>query len=182
VRAAINVRLASENPAEYNQDDVAIANQAAEALLAAFAAGDCEIFIDTYVDLDRGYFPRHGLFDRRYNPRPASFVYRNLQGWLGAFERAPVLDEMLEVEGGRAGGFTVGETRACLLLPDGESEEPPALPAGVFPDGIDGAHLVDLSCGKIIDTGIAAVAGRLRLDPSPALRSPSLVIASGAAE
>jgi hypothetical protein len=180
VRATVNVRLASENPAEFNQDDVAIANQVAEALLAAFAAGDCEIFIDTYVDVDRGYFPRHGLFDRRYNPRPASFVYRNLQGWLGALGVAPVLGAMLEVEGGRAGGFTVGETRACLLLPDGGTGMGLELPAWVFPEGIGNACLIDLSRGDIIDARVTAAAGRLRLDPSPVLRSPSLIIASGA--
>jgi predicted phosphodiesterase len=179
-RAIVNVRLASENPAQYNQDDMAIANQVAEAMVAAFAAGECEIFIDTYVDVDRGYFPRHGLFDRRYNPRPASFVYRNLQGWLGAREHLPVLGAMREVEGGRAGSFTVGDTRACLLLPGGGGEPPLELPSGALPQG--SVRLVDLCRGDIVDARVTMAAGGLRLDASPALRSPSLVLAGDAVE
>jgi hypothetical protein len=182
VRAAVNVRLASENPAEYNQDDRAIANQVAEALLAAFAVGDCEVFIDTYVDVDRGYFPRHGLFDRRYNPRPASFVYRYLQGWLAELETAPVLREMHAVEGGRAGRFDLGDIGACLLLPDTDALRPPLLPAHAFPNGTGGARLVDLSRGSIVDARVARGAGdMLQIEPSPSAHSPSLLIVRDAA-
>lgn len=181
VRAAVNVRLASENPAEYNQDDRAIANQVAEALLAAFAIGDCDVFIDTYVDVDRGYFPRHGLFDRRYNPRPASFVYRYLQGWLGGLETAPVLRGMHEVQGGRVGSFDVGEISACLVLPDEGARLPLSLPARSLPRDISNARLVDLSRGSIVDARITLDGDKtLRIEPSPAVQSPSLLIARGA--
>jgi len=30
------------------------------------------VFIDTFIDCDIGYYPRIGLLDRRFNPRPAS--------------------------------------------------------------------------------------------------------------
>jgi UDP-2,3-diacylglucosamine pyrophosphatase LpxH len=167
LRAAVNVRLASENPAEYNQDDGAIANQVAQALLAAFAVADCEVFIDTYVDLDRGYFPRHGLFDRRYNPRPASFVYRYLQGWLGALQSTPVLGAMHSVEGGRVGCFSVAGTAACLLLPD-TTGAAMALPPGALPDGCEVARFMDLCQGSIVD---------VQLDTPPNVHSPSLLVA-----
>jgi len=176
-RAVINVRLASENPAEYQEDDGAIANQVAEALLAAFACGGCEVFIDTYVDVDRGYFPRHGLFDRRYNPRPASFVYRYLQGWLGALDGPPVLGEMVAVENGRAGIFTAAGSKACLLLPGSPDGAPMTLPAGAgFAPGVD-VRLVDLSHGGIV--GARVVAGGdsgCWLDPPAPPDVPSLVI------
>lgn len=29
------------------------------------------VFLDTFVDNDRGYYPRIGLLDRRFNPRKA---------------------------------------------------------------------------------------------------------------
>ena len=182
VRAAVNVRLASENPAEYNQDDRAIANQVAEALLAAFASGDCEVFIDTYVDVDRGYFPRHGLFDRRYNPRLASFVYRYLQGWLGALAAPPVLGTMATVEGGRVGSFVAGESDACLLLPDPGTRIPLTVPAAALPESARGTRLIDLSRGDVVDARVSAAGdGRLRLEPSPVADSPSLVIARSGA-
>ena len=34
--------------------------------------------LDTFMDIDRGYFARHGLVDRRNNPRPAATVLRRL--------------------------------------------------------------------------------------------------------
>jgi len=169
LRAAVNVRLASENPAEYNQDDGAIANQVAEALLAAFAVADCDVFIDTYVDLDRGYFPRHGLFDRRYNPRPASFVYRYLQGWLGTLHSAPVLGAMHSVEGGRVGRFSVAGTAGCLLLPDATGAAM-ALPPAALPRGCKAAQFMDLCQGSIVD---------VPLDSPLCVQFPSLLVAVG---
>ncbi len=83
-----------------------------------------------------------------------------------------------DVENGRVGGFTVGETRACLLLPDGEAAAPLALPAGEFSKGTTGASLIDLSLGSIVEAEVTAAGdGSLGLAPPPALQSPSLVIA-----
>jgi len=178
LRAAVNVRLASENPAEYNQDDAAIANQVAEALLAAFATDGCEVFIDTYVDVDRGYFPRHGLFDRRYNPRLASFVYRHLQGWLGARDSAPVLGEMHPLEGGRAGDFASGAAAAVLLLPDSGCDRPLQPPPRSLPEGSVEARIIDLARGTIVGSRITRTSdGVPVLDPAPPADAPSLVIA-----
>ena len=36
------------------------------------------VFIDTFVDHDRGYYPRHGLLDRRSNPRLGHRVHTAL--------------------------------------------------------------------------------------------------------
>lgn len=174
LRAVVNVRLASENPAEYQRDDAAIANLVAEALVAGFASGDCELFIDTYVDVDRGYFPRHGLFDRRYNPRPASFVYRYLQGWLGALAAAPELGEMHEVAGGRAGAFSVGGRDACLLLPASSDGTPPGLPAAGNLAGGAAVSVIDLADGSVADARVSAAGDGV--DPPPPAATPSLVI------
>jgi predicted phosphodiesterase len=176
-QAVINVRLASENPAEYQKDDCAIANQVAEALVAGFACGDCELFIDTYVDVDRGYFPRHGLFDRRYNPRPASFVYRFLQGWLGALDGALVLGEMVSMDNGRAGLFSTAGGNACLLLPGVWDGAPMTLPAGGgFATGTS-VRVIDLSHGGIGSARVVAVDDSgARLDPPPPSMSPSVVL------
>jgi len=34
------------------------------------------VFIDTFIDGDRGYYPRNGLLDRRFNPRPAFYALK----------------------------------------------------------------------------------------------------------
>jgi len=82
VNAEIYVRLASENPAVSENDDQANTNRIAETVSIALALGDMDIFLDTFADFDRGYFPRTGIVDRRYNPRMASYVFRHLQSAL----------------------------------------------------------------------------------------------------
>lgn len=52
-------------------DDDAITARVTAALLAARRHPDVRVILDTMMDHDRGYFPRHGLIDRRGNPRPA---------------------------------------------------------------------------------------------------------------
>lgn len=74
----VNVRLASEIPSEVIDDDALIAARVAEAVIAACAWRDQDLFLDTFNSLDRGYFPRTGLCDRLLNPTPAGEVYRNL--------------------------------------------------------------------------------------------------------
>jgi hypothetical protein len=59
-------------------DDAAIAARLAEAFVAARAFPGVRVVVDGLVDHDRGYFPRHGLVDRRGAPRPAYGVLRKL--------------------------------------------------------------------------------------------------------
>ena len=72
------VRLAAENTAVAMEDDLAIANRVAEAVIAVFTQIHVRVWLDTFSDVDRGYFPRAGLVDRRYNPRVAGHVCRSL--------------------------------------------------------------------------------------------------------
>lgn len=80
LRSAILVRMTSANPAEPFEDDLANAGRVAEAMAAAMAhaAQGVEVFLDVFADVDRGYFPRTGLVDRRWNPRLAAHVVRHL--------------------------------------------------------------------------------------------------------
>jgi hypothetical protein len=96
IRASVHVRMASTNPAEAFADDRANANRVAEALTAALAAAspgrpEVDVFLDTFTDIDRGYFLRHGLVDRRFNLRLASHVVRHLHAALneGALDGDP---------------------------------------------------------------------------------------------
>ncbi|MBK7660357.1 MAG: hypothetical protein IPJ28_15050 [Betaproteobacteria bacterium] len=77
------VRLAADNPAEAQDDDLANANRVAETLFTAHACVGIGVWLDTFCDVDRGYFPRTGLVDRRYNPRLAGKVCRNLNSAFG---------------------------------------------------------------------------------------------------
>jgi 3',5'-cyclic AMP phosphodiesterase CpdA len=74
-----NVRLAHENPAVANFDDMAIAERLRTAVTMADHLEHVTVEIDTLIDLDRGYNPRHGLLDRRCNLRRSG-------RWLAGFE------------------------------------------------------------------------------------------------
>jgi hypothetical protein len=78
IRALVNVRLAPEDPANYPQDHNHIANRVAETVVACYTHPRVKVLLDTFMDHDRGYFPRAGLYDRRLNPRRAAHVLRHL--------------------------------------------------------------------------------------------------------
>src|SRR5699024_11135085 len=72
----------SKNPVISHRNDLSIANRIAETIVATFSVGGADVFLDTFVDHDRGYYIRNGVVDRRYNPRMTYQVLRNLQSVL----------------------------------------------------------------------------------------------------
>ena len=66
-----NVRLTHANPAVANFDDDLILERVRVAVEVAETLKRTTLEIDTLIDIDRGYGPRHGLLDRRCNLRPA---------------------------------------------------------------------------------------------------------------
>jgi 3',5'-cyclic AMP phosphodiesterase CpdA len=74
-----NVRLANENPAVANFDDAAIAERVCTVVGRADRLRHVTLEIDTLIDVDRGYNPRHGLLDRRCN-------FRSSGRWLAGLD------------------------------------------------------------------------------------------------
>jgi hypothetical protein len=146
VGVVVNVRLADDNPALYAADDAAVSRRVAEALAAAHAHEPVEVFLDTYVDLDRGYFPRHGLFDRRYNPRPASFVYRHLQGLLGRLVGPVAPGTPAALAGGTLYPLRGVDAAVALVLPREGTVAPAAAAAAM--QGAAMRWVVDLQTGQ----------------------------------
>jgi len=85
-KAKIIVQLCSENLAESFINENDNANLAAKMIAASYSFENIEIYHDTFIDVDRSYFCRTGLYDRFYNPRPAGNVFRNLHAF---FDRIP---------------------------------------------------------------------------------------------
>ena len=69
---SLTVKMGGPNPAALSGSREDAAAMAVDALNAATKVGDGEIILDTLNDVDRGYFPRFGLFDRRMNPTSTS--------------------------------------------------------------------------------------------------------------
>jgi 3',5'-cyclic AMP phosphodiesterase CpdA len=78
IQGLVRVQLPRAGEAVEFTDDRAIALRIAEATVAAWANRSLTVIVDTLVDHDRGYHPRHGLLDRRCNPRAAYPVLRYL--------------------------------------------------------------------------------------------------------
>lgn len=72
-RALVIVELPRGSESATFDDDEAVADRVAEIVLAARAEPDVAVFLDGFMDHDRGYYPRHGLIDRSFNPRPALY-------------------------------------------------------------------------------------------------------------
>lgn len=74
----VSVKLSDESLAGLIDDDFDTARLAAEAIIASKSSERVRYVFDTFMDIDRGYFPRNGFIDRRFNPRPASSVVASL--------------------------------------------------------------------------------------------------------
>jgi 3',5'-cyclic AMP phosphodiesterase CpdA len=70
-RAVVTVELPRAAEAVLFDDDDAVAAIVTDAVVAAADHRAVTVFLDGFIDHDRGYYPRHGLVDRRFNPRPA---------------------------------------------------------------------------------------------------------------
>ena len=69
ISAQMLIRFAPSNPATTNYDDNAIKERAVQALKLANLYPNLTVQFDTFVDVDRGYSPRHGFIDRHFNLR-----------------------------------------------------------------------------------------------------------------
>jgi hypothetical protein len=58
-------------------DDEQVATRIEQAVEAAERFPTVRLFIDTFIDHDRGYYPRHGLLDRGGHPRKAFYRLRD---------------------------------------------------------------------------------------------------------
>ncbi|MDX2203529.1 MAG: metallophosphoesterase [Hyphomicrobiaceae bacterium] len=88
----LHLRIAANNPAANVRDDEAILRAIVELYAAALAYPEVPMLADPFMDVDRGYFVRHGLIDRRCNLRRAGMAVEAMTAYLGtaAAARAPM--------------------------------------------------------------------------------------------
>ncbi len=161
--------------AEKMVDDLSTANRVAEAVLAAALADHVDLTFDTFEDVDRGYFVRHGLVDRRYNPRLAAKVVQHLSAALATFgfggEREASL---VETSCGRV--MTVETEAGCLML---------IAPTGPYTlkefdlTGRSACHefkLLDLEVGTVVEIAATGDGSHFRLAVPVEVVKPVLII------
>ncbi len=175
LRHHLHVLFSGQLTAERLEDDRATANRVAEAALAAWAHPEVAVTCDTFEDVDRGYFVRHGLVDRRYDPRPAARVLAHLAGALGRLPPAPVARSAVASDGGRLLGLAAERYSLALALPDGRlSVSRLERPAGGRPAA---ATLIDLDSGTAEPLAVEPGDGFVDLAEPLTVAQPALVVA-----
>lgn len=130
----LHLRIAANNPAANIRDDRAILRAVVELFAAALAVPGVTMLVDPFMDIDRGYFVRHGLIDRRCNLRAAGMAVEALTAYLGdaAGVNVPVSLAVTEAEGARVLTLHRPDRLARIVLPSPGARVPvgDALKAG----------------------------------------------------
>ena len=77
-RILVSLKLSGPSAATARTGDRETAVAAAQAMILSRCGTDILYVFDTFMDVDRGYYPRNAFIDRRFNPRPAAGVYTAL--------------------------------------------------------------------------------------------------------
>ena len=74
-RILASLKLSGPGVATARTGDRETAARAAQAMVLSRCGPDILYIFDTFMDVDRGYYPRDAFIDRRFNPRPAAGVF-----------------------------------------------------------------------------------------------------------
>ena len=77
-RILASLKLSGPGVATARTGDRETAARAAQAMVLSRFGPDVLYVFDTFMDVDRGYYPRDAFVDRRFNPRPAAGVFTAL--------------------------------------------------------------------------------------------------------
>lgn len=151
----LSLKLAGDSLARERADDRANVERVAHAMILSKVFPRLRFVFDTFMDVDRGYFPRHAFIDRRFTPRAPALAYTMLSALLsntGAITlQTPLTDARTSLR------FKAGGTHYWLAC--GNTDTVRAVLAGVPDD----AAVFDL-CGGDGAAPQAAAAVRATLD------------------
>ena len=106
----VSIKLAGSGIATARTDDRETAARAAEAMVLSRAQDGISYLFDTFMDVDRGYCPRHAFIDRHFNPRLPARVFAAMTSLLPGGERFSDLSVDRN-----AISFSSGARRHCLV-------------------------------------------------------------------
>jgi hypothetical protein len=109
-----SVKLAGPSLARACDDNIDTARLAAEAIVASRSSSRVRYVFDTFMDIDRGYFPRNGFIDRSFNPREAANTVASMAAMLPA-EGMAAIGAVQQAGDCRISHFTIGAQGFTLL-------------------------------------------------------------------
>jgi hypothetical protein len=111
------IRMSTISPADFQTDDLWVANRVAEALATSVALENSQVTIDTFTDIDRGYFRRTGVLDRLSNPRLGFHVVQNLYSLLNSNSTPISIKHVFQSEHTRSLVLKRGSRNLILVMP-----------------------------------------------------------------
>lgn len=178
MRHQVHVLFSGNITAERFEDDLASANRVAEAALGVWLAGNLDLYFDTFEDIDRGYFVRHGLVDRRYNPRLPARVLGFLKAALAAaVDRGTGVEGFAsaDVPGGQMVSGPVRSGTLWLVLPKPRCTLTAIEEAGSAVGKSDVLRVTNLDSGLVSELAVERSASRIELSPPLVAESPLLL-------
>ena len=91
-RILASLKLSAPGVATARTGDRETAARAAQAMVLSRCGPDVLYVFDTFMDVDRGYYPRDAFIDRRFNPRPPASVFTALASLFPGDDRFTLLD------------------------------------------------------------------------------------------
>ena len=91
-RILASLKLSGPGVATARTGDRETAARAAQAMVLSRCGPDVLYVFDTFMDVDRGYYPRDAFIDRRFNPRPPARVFTALASLFPGDDRFTLLD------------------------------------------------------------------------------------------
>ncbi|MBR2816683.1 MAG: metallophosphoesterase [Reyranella sp.] len=107
-----SLKTSGANLATERADDREMVARTAQAMVLSKASERVRYVFDTFMDVDRGYFPRHAFIDRRFDPRPAARAFAIINTLLSSAGRLalkPVSDGVAFSANGRPFELLDGE-------------------------------------------------------------------------
>lgn len=85
-----SLKLNGPSIAESNDDEIGLLHKICCALLFSKSSTRVQYIFDTFMDVDRGYYPRQAFIDRQFNPRLAASVFGQLNSILSGYARISI--------------------------------------------------------------------------------------------
>ena len=177
VAGSVTLFMADQNPAIRRIDDKDNANRIAQGIFTTAAHDNLDLFVDTFMDLDRGHSVRNGVIDRFCNPRQAMFVVQNLCAILTsvADSSGKLSGTITEEKGAIRIALTHDKLSCCLLLPDSWSGNIDAFELGSLKNFDGVSEAVELVSGNVSQVAISTSSSGSRFELKSPLAGPILI-------
>jgi hypothetical protein len=73
-----SLKLSGPSIAQSNDDETALIEKVCVAMLYSKSSSGVQYIFDTFMDVDRGYYPRGAFIDRQFNPNAAAHVFAHI--------------------------------------------------------------------------------------------------------